>query len=87
MDLQMPEMNGLDALIAIRNEFPDARVIVLTTYAGDMQILRALKAGAQAYLLKNTLHKELLQTDPCGPCGKEDPFSGGLVRNRGACDG
>jgi DNA-binding NarL/FixJ family response regulator len=47
MDLQMPEMNGIDALIAIRNEFPDAKVIVLTTYAGDVQILRALKAGAQ----------------------------------------
>ncbi len=62
MDLQMPEMNGLDALIAIRNEFPGARVIVLTTYAGDVQIVRALKAGAQAYLLKNTLHKELLET-------------------------
>ena len=62
MDLQMPEMNGIDALIAIHNEFPDAKVIVLTTYAGDMQILRALKAGAQAYLLKNTLHKELLET-------------------------
>ena len=60
MDLQMPEMNGLDALIAIRNEFPDARIIMLTTYAGDAQILRALKAGAQGYLLKNTLHKELL---------------------------
>ena len=59
MDLQMPEMNGIDALIAIRNEFPDAKVIVLTTYTGDTQILRALKAGAQAYLLKNTLHKEL----------------------------
>jgi len=62
MDLQMPEMNGIDALIAIRNESPEARVIVLTTYAGDAQILRALKAGAQAYLLKNTLHKELLET-------------------------
>jgi DNA-binding NarL/FixJ family response regulator len=62
MDLQMPEMNGIDALIAIRNEFPDAKVIVLTTYIGDTQILRALKAGAQAYLLKNTLHKELLDT-------------------------
>jgi DNA-binding NarL/FixJ family response regulator len=62
MDLQMPEMNGIDSLIAIRNEFPDAKVIVLTTYAGDTQILRALKAGAQAYLLKNTLHKELLET-------------------------
>ena len=62
MDLQMPEMNGLDALIAIRNEFRDAKIIVLTTYAGDMQIRRALKAGAQAYLLKNTLHKELMET-------------------------
>jgi DNA-binding NarL/FixJ family response regulator len=62
MDLQMPEMNGIDSLIAIRNEFPDAKVIVLTTYAGDTQILRALKAGAQAYLLKNMLHKELLET-------------------------
>jgi len=61
MDLQMPEMNGLDALIAIRSEFPEARIIVLTTYAGDTQILRALKAGAQGYLLKNTLHKELLE--------------------------
>jgi len=62
MDLQMPAMNGLDALIAIRNECSDAKVIVLTTYAGDVQILRALKAGAQAYLLKNTMHKELLDT-------------------------
>ena len=62
MDLQMPEMNGLDALIAIRTEFPDARMIVLTTYEGDVHILRALKAGAQGYLLKNTLHSELLQT-------------------------
>ena len=62
MDLQMPEMSGIDSLIAIRNEFPNAKVIVLMTYAGDTQILRALKAGAQAYLLKNTLHKELLET-------------------------
>jgi len=62
MDLQMPEMGGLDALIAIRSEFPDAKIIVLTTYAGDVQIVRAIKAGAQAYLLKNTLHKELLDT-------------------------
>jgi DNA-binding NarL/FixJ family response regulator len=62
MDLQMPEMSGLDALIALRNESPDAKVIVLTAYAGDVQILRALKAGAQGYLLKNTLHQELLQT-------------------------
>lgn len=71
MDLQMPEMNGLDALIAIRNEFPDARIIVLTTYAGDVQILRALKAGAQAYLLKNSLHKELLETIRAVHAGKK----------------
>jgi DNA-binding NarL/FixJ family response regulator len=60
MDLQMPELNGIDAIIAIRGEFPHARVIVLTTYTGDVQIVRALKAGAQGYLLKNLLHKELL---------------------------
>ncbi len=71
MDLQMPEMNGIDALIAIRNEFPKAKVIVLTTYAGDTQILRALKAGAQAYLLKNTLHKELLDTIRAVHAGKK----------------
>lgn len=71
MDLQMPEMNGLDALIAIRNEFPEAKIIVLTTYAGDMQILRALKAGAQAYLLKNALHKELLETIRAVHAGKK----------------
>src|SRR6201987_4538158 len=62
MDLQMPEMNGLDAMIAIRGEFPEARIIMLTTYDGDAQVLRALKAGARAYLLKNSLHKELLET-------------------------
>ena len=62
MDLQMPEMNGLDAIIAIRAEFPDAKIIVLTTYKGDVQILRALKAGARGYLLKNTIHKELTET-------------------------
>ena len=52
MDLQMPGMNGVDALIAIRNEFPDAKIVVLTTYAGDAQIIRAIKAGAHAYLLR-----------------------------------
>ena len=71
MDLQMPEMGGLDALIAIRNEFSDAKVIVLTTYAGDVQILRALKAGAQGYLLKNTLHTELLDTIRAVHAGKK----------------
>jgi DNA-binding NarL/FixJ family response regulator len=62
MDLQMPEVSGLDAIIAIRGEFPEAHIIVLTTYAGDVQALRALKAGARAYLLKDSLHKELLAT-------------------------
>jgi len=62
MDLQMPKMCGLDAMIAIRGEFPAARIIVLTTYMGDVQVLRALKAGARAYLLKNTLRTELLRT-------------------------
>ena len=62
MDLQMPEMNGIDAMLAIRGEFPDARIIVLTTYLGDVQARRALQAGARAYLLKNSLHKELLDT-------------------------
>jgi DNA-binding NarL/FixJ family response regulator len=62
MDLQMPEMGGIDAIGAIRGEFPDARIIVLTTYAGDAQALRALQAGARGYLLKNALHKELVDT-------------------------
>jgi DNA-binding NarL/FixJ family response regulator len=62
MDLQMPDMNGIDVMIAIRHEFPEARFIVLTTYTGDVQVLRAIKAGAQAYVTKNLVHKELLHT-------------------------
>ncbi|MGO9677992.1 MAG: response regulator [Candidatus Sulfotelmatobacter sp.] len=62
MDLQMPKMGGLDAMHAIRGEFPEAQIIVLTTYMGDVQVMRALKAGARAYLLKNTLRTELLRT-------------------------
>jgi DNA-binding NarL/FixJ family response regulator len=62
MDLQMPEMSGIDAMSAIRSEFPQARIIVLTTYAGDAQVFRALKAGARAFLLKGLLRKELLDT-------------------------
>jgi DNA-binding NarL/FixJ family response regulator len=71
MDLQMPEMNGVDAMIAIRGEFPEARIIVLTTYTGDVQVLRALKAGARAYLIKNLLHKELLETIRAVHAGKK----------------
>jgi len=62
MDLQMPEMSGIDAMSAIRGEFPEARIIVLTTHAGDVQVSRALKAGARAYLLKASLRTELLET-------------------------
>ena len=62
MDLQMPEMSGLDSILAIRKEFPDARIIVLTTYSGDAQAARAFRAGASGYLLKNTLRKEMVET-------------------------
>jgi DNA-binding NarL/FixJ family response regulator len=70
MDLQMPEMNGVDATIAILGEFSDARIMVLTTYTGDVQVLRALKAGAKAYLLKNLLYKELVETIRAVHAGK-----------------
>ena len=60
MDLQLPDMSGIEAMIAIRQEFPEARIIVLTTYAGDAQVVRALKAGARGYLLKADVNEELL---------------------------
>jgi DNA-binding NarL/FixJ family response regulator len=62
MDLQMPALNGIEAIIGIRSEFPNARIIVLTTYAGDAQALRALKAGARGYVLKGHVRRELLDT-------------------------
>jgi len=62
MDLQMPDMSGIDAIIAIRSEWPAARIIVLTTYAGDVLAQRALKAGAQAYVLKGLVSKDLPET-------------------------
>ena len=62
MDLQMPQVTGLEAILAIRREAPEARVIVLTTYTGDVQTVRALQAGARAYILKNLLHQDLLDT-------------------------
>ena len=71
MDLRMPEMNGMDAVIAIRSEFPDARIIVLSTYGGDVLCLRAMKAGAQAYILKANVRKELLDTIRAVRAGKK----------------
>jgi DNA-binding NarL/FixJ family response regulator len=71
MDLQMPEMNGIDALIAVRSEFPEARIIVLTTYAGDALCKRAMKAGAQAYILKGNVRKDLLDTIRAVRAGKK----------------
>jgi DNA-binding NarL/FixJ family response regulator len=62
MDLQMPEMNGIDAMLAIRSEFPNARIIVLTTYSGDVQAARALKAGAVGYIIKGMLRTDLIDT-------------------------
>ena len=62
MDIQMPQMNGIEAIQTIRKDFPDARIIVLTTYSGDTQATRAFAAGAFGYLLKNMLRKELVET-------------------------
>jgi DNA-binding NarL/FixJ family response regulator len=62
MDIQMPDFNGIEAIDRILSEFPDAHIIVLTTYTGDAQVLRALKAGARGYVLKGHVHRELLET-------------------------
>jgi DNA-binding NarL/FixJ family response regulator len=61
MDLRLPDVSGIDALIAIRTEFPDARIIMLTTFEGDVEVQRALEAGARGYLLKNMPPRELIQ--------------------------
>jgi len=71
MDVQMPEVNGIDAIVKIREEFPDARIIVLTTYTGDAQAARAFKAGAFGYLLKNMVRKELIDTIRTVHAGKK----------------
>jgi DNA-binding NarL/FixJ family response regulator len=71
MDVQMPEVNGIDAILKIREEFPDARIIVLTTYSGDAQAARAFKAGASGYLLKNMVRKELIDTIRTVHAGKK----------------
>jgi len=71
MDLQMPDLNGIEAIINICSEFPQARIIVLTTYSGDMQVLRALRAGARGYILKGHVHRELLETIRAVHAGKK----------------
>src|SRR5262245_10165284 len=70
MDLRMPDMSGLEALTAIRSEFPSARIIMLTTYAGDAQAAAALKAGAAGYLLKNLVRRDLIETIRAVHAGK-----------------
>ena len=62
MDIQLPGVNGIEAIGQIQQEFPSARIIVLTTYSGDVQVLRAIKAGARAFLLKRQVHRDLLET-------------------------
>src|SRR5437667_8555951 len=62
MDLRLPDMGGIDALIAIRSEFPDARIVILTTFEGDFEMQRALSAGARGYMLKSTRSRELIAT-------------------------
>jgi DNA-binding NarL/FixJ family response regulator len=71
MDLQMPELNGIEAIKQIRSEFPSARIIVLTTYTGDVQVVRALKAGARGYILKGHVHRELLDAIRAVDAGKK----------------
>ncbi len=61
MDLQMPNVNGTEAICCIRSDFPDAKILILSTYAGDVQVLRAIKAGARGYLLKGNVRTELLE--------------------------
>jgi DNA-binding NarL/FixJ family response regulator len=71
MDLRLPDMNGIDAMIAIRTEFPEARIIILTTFEGDVEIHRALEAGARGYMLKNMPPKELLEVIRQAHAGKK----------------
>ena len=71
MDIQMPGVNGIEAITQIQSECPDARIIVLTTYTGDVQVIRALRAGARGYILKGHVHRELLETIRSVHAGKK----------------
>lgn len=71
MDIQMPGVGGIEAITQIQSERPDARIIVLTTYTGDVQVVRALRAGARAYILKGHVHRELLETIRIVHAGKK----------------
>ncbi len=82
MDLRMPDISGIEAITAIRAEFPQARIIVLTTYAGDAQAAAALKAGAAGYMLKNQVRKELLETIRIVHSGKRRILPEIATRNR-----
>jgi DNA-binding NarL/FixJ family response regulator len=88
MDLQLPDMNGIDAINAIRNEFPAACIVVLTTYRGDIQALRAFQAGARGYLLKSMIRKDLLETIRIVHSGKRHvpPEIAGELANHVAMD-
>ncbi len=85
MDLQMPDMNGTDVIVRIQSEFPDARIMVLTTYSGDAQVFRALKAGARAYILKGHEHPELLDTIRAVHAGRKANPSGCRLGSCRAC--
>ncbi len=87
MDLQMPEMGGIEAITGIRGEFPDARIVVLTTYGGDFQTLRALRAGARGYLLKGHVHTDLLETIRAVHAGKKTCPARSRCRTRRVCRG
>ena len=79
MDLQMPNLNGIEAISRIRNEFPNAKIIVLSTYSGDVQVLRAIKAGARGYILKGHVQQRTVGRDPECACGTQ----ANTARNRG----
>ena len=75
MDLRLPDISGIDAMIAIRNEFPDARIVMLTTFEGDVEIQRALAAGARGYVLKNMPPKDLVEVVRVRDVGPHAPYS------------